>query len=246
MYKLKGQPIPARNRRLSEKLGYSGDSRFYRILRRKLMREGVLDRTGRFIEDQPNLWLAKFLDYVPSRDAGNAVGYRIPYNCFLALLLSEVEFASRYQLAKELKLNYVSTYSAMRSLARRGVISEDRVSIGTTELATHLSYWFKRYLAIIVEQARITEDTSRIFKTVSAYIDGLEAIQRVNYEPGMPVGPAPMIIRTYSPYLGFWRHTIQTVEHWAKRGEQVKIDLAKKGAKIIWIAGLPYAQRPIA
>jgi hypothetical protein len=209
------------------------------------MQEGVLDRTGRFIEDPPNLWLAKFSDYVPFKDAGKWVGYKIPYYCFLALLLSEERFVSSYQLAKELKLNYVSTYGAIGSLAKRSLVSESQVSIGNTELAVCFSHWLKRYLTIAVEQARISEDTSRLFKAVPAYIDGLEAIQRVSYEPGMPLGPARMTIRTFSPFLGFWRNAVRAVEHLAKRGDQVSVDLVRRNTKVIWIMGLPYAQNPI-
>jgi len=244
LYRLRGQ-ASSRKRRLSEKLGYSGDSRFYRILRRTLMQEGVLDRTGRFIENPPNILLAKFPDYVPFKDAGKTIGYKIPYTCFLALLLSSEVFVSSYRMASELELNYVSTYSGIRSLTRRGLVSEGQLSISNSEIATHLSSWLRRYLATAIEQARVSDDTSRLFKAVPAYIDGLEAMQKVNYEAGMPVGPAHMIIRTFPPFLEFWRNAVRTVEHLAKRSDRISVELAQRKTKIIWITGLPYSRDPI-
>src|SRR5208282_1120904 len=158
-------------------MGYSGNTRSYKTLRSMLRREGIIDNTGRFIENDPNIWLTKFSDYVPFKDVNKKIGYRVPYYCFLALLLSRSQRVSIYELARQLDLNFISVYAAIRSLNRIIKINTHPVTISNSESSVALSYWLTRYLGVIIEHANITDDTSKLFKAVPAYIDGLEALQ---------------------------------------------------------------------
>jgi hypothetical protein len=243
-YRLRGQPTASRKRHLAQKMGFSsGKTRSYKSLRAILRREEIIDNTGRFIENDPNIWLTKFSNYVPFERISNSVGYRIPYQCFLAIMLSRTEYTSIYRLAAELDLNLVSVYAAIRSLNR--TIKTNPVTLNNSEPAVHLASWLMRYLDITKEHANITDDSSKLFRAVPAYIDGLEALQRVRYEPGMPIGPAPMIIRTYKPYLAFWEKIVSDVNHFANRTNPVTVELANKSAKVTWISKLPYNRNPI-
>ncbi len=59
------------------------------------------------------------------------------------------------------------------------------------------------------------------------------------------IGPMPMTIRTFKPYVGFWNETIRKLEDVVRRPKPVSVELAKPRAKILWIDGLPYATKPI-
>ena len=77
-----------------------------------------------------------------------------------------------------------------------------------------------------------------------AYVDGLEALQRVKYAAGMPIGPAPMMIRTYAPYKPFWTRALREVDDFRERSRPVSVGLIRPDAEITWISGIPYTSKP--
>jgi hypothetical protein len=164
---------------------------------------------------------------------------------FLALTLGEdKDFESSYRLARELRIAPRSTYSAVTLLTKRGLIEEARLATRNRELAKPLQRWLNRYLDLTIEHANLKHDTSKIFQAVPAYIDGLEALQRVKYETGMPIGPSPMIIRTYDPYRTFWMRALDEVDDFRERSKTISIGSVGSDDEILWISGLPYSSRP--
>jgi len=244
LHKLRGAGTGPR-RFVSQRIGYSGRTGAYKNLRRILIREGILSKEGVFIENGPNLWLARLTEHVRDPEVAGYIGRKIPYMIFLALLLDRGhDFDSSYRLARELGIAPRSLYAAVRLLAKRGLIEETRLKIANRESAGQLEEWLSRYLDLVVEYANLTHDTSKIFQAVPAHIDGLEALQRVKYEAGMPIGPSPMVIRTYEPYKSFWMRVIADVDDFRERGRAVTLDLARADTETVWISGLPYSRRP--
>lgn len=243
-YKLRGAGAGPR-RLVSQRMGYSGRTGAYKNLRRILIREGVLSKNGVFIESGPNLWLARLAEHVQDPQVAGCIGRKIPYMIFLALLLDKGhDFDSSYRLARELRVAPRSLYAAVRLLVERELIEEAKLKIANGESARQIGEWLSRYLDLAVEYANLTHDSSKIFQAVPAYVDGLEALQRVKYEAGMPIGPSPMVIRTYKPYRSFWMRVITDVDDFRERGRTVTLDLACTDNEIIWISGLPYSRRP--
>jgi hypothetical protein len=107
-----------------------------------------------------------------------------------------------------------------------------------------LEAWLRRYLDLAIQHANLSHDSSRMFHAVPAYVDGLEALQRVKYAAGMPIGPAPMVIRTYVPYNSFWTRALMEVDDFRERSRPVSVGLARPDAEITWISGIPYASKP--
>jgi hypothetical protein len=243
-YKLRGSGAGPR-RFTSQRIGYSGRTGAYKNLRRNLVREGILSKEGVFIENGPNLWLARLPERVQNSQVTVYVGRRIPYMIFLAIMLNEKNiFESPYQLARQLGLVPRSTYAAIKLLIERGLIDQTKLTVANVKSAAQLQRWMSRYLDLTIEHANLKHDNSKMFQAVPAYIDGLEALQRVKYEPGMPIGPSPMIIRTCEPFRSFWMRAIDEVDDFREREKMVSIGHVATDEEIIWISGLPYSSRP--
>lgn len=243
-YKLRGSGTGPR-RFASRRMGYSGRTGAYKKLRRTLVHEGILSKEGAFVENGPNLWLARLSERVQNSRVTAGVGRRIPYMIFLAITLNERKtFESPYRLARELGLVPRSTYAAIALLIKRGLVEQNRLTVANVKSATQLQRWLNRYLDLTIEHANLKHDTSKMFLTVPAYIDGLEALQRVKYQPGMPIGPAPMIIRTYEPFRTFWMRAIDEVDDFREREKMVSIGPVTTDEEIVWISRLPYSSRP--
>jgi hypothetical protein len=243
-YKLRGAGAGPLHLR-SQRIGYSGRTGAYKNLRRRLIREGVLNREGVFIDNGPNLWLARLSEHVEGPQAAAWIGRRIPYMVFLAPVLNEGTYPkSSYQLARDLGMNLTSAYSAVRSLVNRGLIDRPEIAVADGKPARQLQSWLERYLELIIEHANLSHESAKMFRAVPAYIDGPEALQRVKYAAGMPIGPAPMVIRTYKPYWPFWARTLDKVDDFRERERPVSLDLAHRDTRIIWVSGLPYSSKP--
>jgi len=244
-YKLRGAGAGPR-RFTSERIGHTGRTTAYKELRRTLIREGVLSKEGAFVENGPNVWLARLPQRVQDPRVAVYVGRRIPYLIFLAIILNEKRiFKSPFQLARELGLVPRSTYAALSLLIKRGLIEQSKLTVANVKSATQLQKWLNRYLDVTIEHANLRHDNSKMFQAVPAYIDGLEALQRVKYEPGMPIGPSPMTIRTYEPFRSFWMRAIDEVDDFRERERKVSIcSAAATNEEIVWISGLPYSSRP--
>jgi len=243
-YNLRGTGSGPR-RFASERIGHAGRTTAYKDLRRTLIREGVLSKEGVFIENSPNVWLARLPQRVEDPQVAVYIGRRIPYLIFLALVLSEKRtFKSPYQLAKELGLAPRSAYAATSLLTKRRLIEQPNLNVANVKSANQLQKWLSRYLDVAIEHANLRHDNSKMFQAVPAYIDGLEALQRVKYEPGMPIGPSPMIIRTYEAFRSFWMRAIDEVDDFRERERMVSIGHVATHADVVWISGLPYSSRP--
>ena len=245
-YRLRGRGDGPR-RHVSQRMGYSGRTGAYKNLRRVLTREGILNKDGIFIENGPNIWLARLGEHVEDAQVAVCIGRRVPYMIFLALVLEEDSSRdSAYRLARELKIPVTSLYSGVRRLVRKGLMEQGRLSVADQEPVKQLRNWLRRYLDLTIQHANLIHDSSKMFQAVPAYIDGLEAVQRVQYTAGMPIGPAPMVIRTYLPYRSFWVRTLGEVDDFRNRSTVVSVGpaLARTDSEIVWISGLPYASRP--
>ncbi len=246
LYKLRGTGDGAR-RLLSQRIGYSGRTGAYKNLRRILTREGILNKDGAFIESGPNVWLARLGEHVANTQVAVCIGRRVPYMIFLALVLNEdSNLNSNYRLARELKIPVTSLYGGVRYLVRKGLMEQGRLSVADRESPRQLQSWLRRYLDLTIQHANLTHESSKMFQAVPAHIDGLEAVQRVQYTAGMPIGPAPMVIRTYLPYRSFWMRALSEVDDFRDRSAVVSVGptLARADAEIVWICGLPYTSRP--
>jgi len=243
-YKLRGAGAGPR-RFTSERIGHTGRTTAYKELRRTLIREGVLSKEGVFVENGPNVWLARLPERVQDPRVAVYVGRRIPYLIFLALVLKESkDFESPYRLAQGLRTPLTSTYAAVRLLIKRGLIEQARLEIAEMKSAKKLQQWLNRYLDLTIQHANLKHDSSSMFKAVPAYIDGLEALQRVKYEAGMPIGPSPMIIRTCEAFRPFWMRALDEVDELKERSRMVSIGPSGTNNEIVWISGLPYASKP--
>jgi hypothetical protein len=244
-YKLRGSGTGPR-RFAARRIGYSGRTGAYKNLRRNLVREGILSKEGAFIENGPNLWLARLPERVQNSQVIASVSRRIPYMIFLAIMLNKKNtFESPYQLARRLNLVPRSTYAAVKLLVEKGLLDQTNLTVANRSPAIQLYGWMRRYLDLTIEHANLKHDNSKMFQAVPAYIDGLEALQRVKYEPGMPIGPSPMIIRTYEPFRSFWVRAVDEVDDLKERQRMVSIGPVAAHARVVWISGLPYSTRPI-
>ena len=243
-YKLRGAGTGPR-RFTSKRIGHAGRTTAYKDLRRTLIREGVLSKEGVFVENGPNVWLARLPQRVQDPRAPVYIGRRIPYFIFLAIILNEKGiFKSPFWLAKELGLTPRSTYAAVSLLDKRGLIDKSRLIVSNTKATTQFQQWLHRYLDLTIEHANLKHDNSKMFRAVPAYIDGLEALQRVRYEPGMPIGPSPMTIRTYAPFRAFWTKALDEVDDFRERERSVSLASVRTDDEIVWVSGLPYSNKP--
>jgi len=244
LYKLKGSTA-VRRRLLPQRIGYSGRSGAYKNLRRSMIREGILSKEGTFIESGPNLWLARLSEHVHDVQTAVYIGRRVPYMIFLALVLDGRKHPnSKYRLARQLKIPPRSLYAGVRSMVDRKLIEQQGLAVTSQKSVKQLQTWLGRYLDLTIQHANLTHDSSRIFHAVPAYIDGLEAFQKVKYEAGMPIGPASMVIRTYEPYTSFWTRVLREVDDFRQRSRPVSVGATRPDTGITWISGLPYASKP--
>ena len=243
-YKLRGAGTGPR-RHLPQRIGYSGKTGAYKNLRRTLIREGILTKEGVFVENGPNVWLARIGEHVQDTRIAGCVGRRVPYMVFLALVLNAGEdFKSTYRLARELNIPPRSMYAAIRTMVEKELVEQRRLAVADHKSAKQLEAWLRRYLGLAIQHANLSHDSSRMFHAVPAYVDGLEALQRVKYAAGMPIGPAPMMIRTYAPYKSFWIRALREVDDFRERSRPVSVGLTRPDAETTHMSGIPYASKP--
>jgi len=243
-YKLRGAGAGPR-RFTPQRIGYAGRTTAYKNLRRALIRGEVLNKEGVFVENGPNVWLAQLPQRVQDSQVAVYLGRRVPYMIFLALTLNESkDFESPFRLARELRIPVRSTYAAVKLLVKRGLIEQAKLTVADMKSPKQLERWLNRYLDLTIEHANLKHDSSKMFQAVPAYIDGLEALQRVKYEAGMPIGPSPMIIRTCEAFRPFWMRALDEVDDFKERSRTVSIRNPSTDNEIVWISGLPYASKP--
>jgi len=146
LYKPRGAGADPR-RRLPQRIGYSGRTEAYKNLRRTLVREGILTKEGVFVENGPNLWLARIGEHVQDTRTAVYVGRRVPYMVFLALVLNAGEdFKSTYRLARELNIPPRSLYATTNSMVEKELVEQRRLAVADHKSAKQLEAWLRRYL----------------------------------------------------------------------------------------------------
>jgi predicted transcriptional regulator len=235
LYKLRHLLVHKAHPDIGSRVGYEKYSKqFYRITK-KLVKEGILDKEGRFVENLLNLWLVE-LPLDADDNQVEVLGNRIPYTLFLSLCLDSPKKSG--ELTKELNLNRMSAYLAIEKLKKTKLIRSENSSIVAPEGGVHR--WLLRYLDLCKTHADTTDDISPLFNTVPAYIGGKQAYYIANYEPGRPVGPSDMAIMTFKPFLNFWESVIKEISYFTDYPKEVEIILAKPKDRIVWIDKLPY------
>jgi hypothetical protein len=235
LYKLRHLLANKAHPDIGSRVGYQKYSKqFYRITK-KLVKEGILDREGRFVESLLNLW---FVDLPVDADPNQieVLGNRIPYTLFLSLSLDSPKKSG--ELSKELNFNRMSVYLAIEKLKKAELIR----SKGSTIVAPggEMYRWLLRYLELCKTYADTTGDISPLFNTVPAYIGGKQAYYMTNYEPGRPVGPSDMTIITFKPFVNFWESVIKEISYFRDYPKSVEIGIAKPKDSILWLDRLPY------
>ncbi len=235
LYKLRHLLVHKAHPDVGSRVGYPKYSKqFYRITR-KLVKEGILDKGGRFVDNLQNLWLVELPLHATKKQI-ETLGNRVPYEVFLSISLDSPKKSGA--ISKELNLNRMAVYLAIEKLKKAGLIKTDNSLISEKKEKTY--DWFVRYLNTCKTYADTTGDISILFNTVPAYISGPQAYYMVHYEPGRPVGPADMKIITPKPFVRFWESMINEVLYFKNYPKSVEIGVSQSKARIIWIEHLPY------
>lgn len=236
LYRLRHLLVQKAHPDLGSRVGYPKYSKqFYRITR-KLVKEDILDKEGRFLDNLPNLWLVE-LPFHATRKQIETLGNRVPYTVFLSVFLDYPKKVG--ELFRTLNLNNKATYLALEKLNKAGLIKIDS-SLISAQKEEKAYGWFARYLNTCKTYADTTGDVSILFNTIPAYIGGPQAYYMVNYEPGRPVGPADMKIITPKPFVKFWESVINEVSYFKNYPKSVEIGIAKSKPRAIWVDSLPY------
>ncbi len=245
LYRLRHLLLQTRHPAIDSLLGYPKRSmQFYRT-KKSLQTERVLDAQGRFIENAPNLWIAE-LALNANREQTKALGYKVPYNIFLAVVL-EPQTTTIKMLPGELFVKRQTVHFAVNRLLTVRVLekkSDDNHRAVTT--GEKLRNWLLRYIDLANSHADATGDVSYLFSAIPAYISGPAARFAVNYEPGRPIGPSDMVIATYKPFQSLWQSLIKEVRYFKQYPRKVEVDLAKPSDEIIWIGGIPYKKEMVS
>ncbi len=235
LYKLRHLLVHKAHPDIGSRVGYTKYSKqFYRITK-KLVKEGILDKEGRFVENLLNLWLVELPINATDKQI-EILGNRIPYTVFLSLCLDSPKKSG--ELSKELNLNRMSTYIAIEKLKKAELIRLEDSVLVTEGGGVHR--WLLRYLDLCKTYSDTTDDISPLFNTIPAYIGGKQAYYMANYEPGRPVGPSDMSIITFKPFMRFWESAIKEVGYFKDYPKSVEIAIAKPKDSVVWIDMLPY------
>ena len=200
--------------------------------------ERVLDKNGRFIENEPNLWMSE-LALVASEDQTKTLGHKIPYRIFLAVSLQSEGKIVLPNLSKELLVSRQTIQYSLNELISVGILGKS----GQHEIAVRdnkLRTWLTKYIDVAKSYADVTGDISYLFNAVPACIGGPAAYCALNYEPGRPIGPSEIEIETYKPFSTVWSSLVHDVRYFKDYPKQVRVELASPNEDLVWSEGLPY------
>jgi predicted transcriptional regulator len=235
LYRLRNILLFENRPEISTRLGFTKFSGHYYRLIKKLQAEKILDGNGRFIDSITNSWLAELPLTVASNQL-NAMGNKIPYVIYLALMIGRSTALSR--IIKELFLTRSSAYNASNKLIASGLVEKSDSEFLIKNNSFHM--WLRRYLQLCKTHADIKNDISILFDTVPAYVDGEQAYYLVNYKAGRPIGPANIVIRTYEPFLSFWNGAINEVRYFKEYPKDIQLKTITKSDRIQWLNEIPY------
>ena len=222
---------------IHSRLGFPKYNEQLRRIKNVLKQEHVLDRQGRFVESEPNIWLSR-LPVVADRWKTRVLGHKIPYSVFLSLTAGTE--TTLKGLPGELKVDAHSAALAVERMLEAGVIVEDRDGEMTADDKT--GEWLLRYIELAKSQAKATGDISYLFRAVPAYISGPRAFYDLHYEPGRPMAPADMTVATYEPFRSLWESIVREVPYFQEYPHTVTVGHAER-FEVTWANGLPYERR---
>jgi|SRR5579872_2458552 len=237
LYRLRN--LLAHNRRpdIGARLGYQKYSKRYYIIKEKLKEEKILDREDRFIESPANRWIVELPTMIDDKKELRVLGFPSTFKVYLALFFkNSMTFK---EIVIKLGMSERTAYTAIRRLENSFLII-NKDSLIHIDKNSEIYDWLFKYVDACITQADTEDNISILFDCVPAYIDGPQAYYINNYEPGRPVGPSDMIIRTYEPYENFWEYVRDRVRYFAKFPKRIVILPAIKDTKIIWVNGIPY------
>lgn len=204
---------------------------------KKLQDEKILGGNGEFIESTTNSWLVELPLIVNNVEQMKTLGSRIPFIVYLASIINR--FITASDMIKQLFVTKSSAYHSLGKLRILDLIEKEEFKIVANK-ETKFYHWLERYLELCKMQADIKNDISILFDTVPGYVDGEQAYYLLNYEPGRPIGPANMIIKTYLPFLSFWNDAIKEIRYFKEYPKKVTLEIITKNEKLLWLNGIPY------
>jgi|GEM_PF-2267742 len=235
LYRLRNVLAHEYHPEIGSKLGFAKFSGHYYRLMKKLQEEKILDSEGRFVETTTNSWLVE-LPTIVEPVILKILGNRIPFLIYLAFTIGWSTSSGR--IIKELFLTRSSTHNALTKLGMHNLIEKTDSDFLVRGEPFHR--WLRRYLQLCKTQADIKNDIAILFDTVPAYVDGDQAYYLLNYEPGRPIGPANMIIKTHEPFFSFWKSAINEIRYFKEYPKNVQLEVITKNEKILWLNGIPY------
>lgn len=237
LYRLKHVLAHSRHPEIGSRLGYQKYSKQFYIILSKLKDEGILDKEGRFVESITNKWLSELPIMIKDRKELQILGFAPTLKIYLALLITKD--ISIYQIVNGLQMSERTAYAALKKLEGSSLIEYKKNWISINE-EKEFARWLSKYLDLSITQADTENNISILFDSVPGYIDGPQAYYLTNYEPGRPIGPADMIIRTNRLYESFWEYVKNKVRYFQKFPKKIIILESTTDAEIIWVNNLPY------
>lgn len=239
MYRLRHLLVHGRHPDIGSRLGFTKYSKQYYDVRNKLIDENILDRQGRFIDSPVNVWIAELPITVNKKQLGML---RSPHACIIAMSLFFNKRIQVKDIPTSLGLHRRTAYDAIKKLASAHLAKLHKGILTGMEDESFYR-WLEKYIKLCLMQADTNDDIHLLFDLAPSYIDGNQAYYTLNYEPGRPVGPADMIIRTWDPFMTFWKDAIDEVRYFKNYPKKISIQKAKKTDVIVWLNGLPYNKR---
>ncbi|KEQ57434.1 Sugar-specific transcriptional regulator TrmB protein [Marine Group I thaumarchaeote SCGC RSA3] len=238
LYRLRNLLDQGKHPEIGSRLGFSKYSKQYYDFIKSLQKERIIDKNGSFVEKPTNIWVTEFQLIIESELESRVLGSRNPYLVYLALVLNNS--LELDELIKNLQMSKRSVYDAIDKLDKINLITKTKQNQLQAISGTDIFIWFEKYLALCIREADSTGEISLLFDCVPAYIDGPHAYYLLNYEPGRPVGPSDMIIRTYKPYEVFWKTVTKEVQYFKKFPKKIWITHSRQEDEIIYQDNIPY------
>lgn len=238
LYRLRNLLSHRKHPEIGSRLGFSKYSKQYYDFIKSLQKEGIVDKSGLFVEKPTNIWITEFPLIAKSESESRILGSKNPYMIYLALVLNNS--LDLDELVKSLQISKRSVYDAIDKLKKISLITKTKQNQLQAIGRTDVFIWFEKYLALCIREVDSTGEISLLFECIPAYIDGPHAYYLLNYEPGRPVGPSDMIIRTYKPYEVFWKSVTKEVQYFKKFTKKIWITHSRQEDKIIYQDGIPY------
>lgn len=237
LYRLRNILAHRKRPEISSRLGFSKYSKQYYSLMKRFEEEKILDKNGLFIEKPTNIWIAELPLMIKNEKELQVLGSRGSYLVYLALVFEKS--ITLNDIVKDLQISKRVTFDIINKLEEVNLIIKQNNELMINE-TTDMFIWFEKYLGICLRESDSTGEISLLFDCVPAYIDGPHAYYILNYEPGRPVGPANMVIRTYKPYELFWEVVKEEIRYFKHFPKKIWIGQPIENNEIVYREGIPY------